>query len=178
MTAAFRGLCDLFHRDNDACTDAFFIAKFHHRASWFDSFNQNGLIVTESWILQGSGSPPILMGENAFEALDFDSLAQENLLLLNKKIKNFVFGQVKNNLLSPCIKYGDYVGGSDVSLDVLGSLIGEIMFLKQHNGLIAGILETDGEQVILRNIDRISKECFNKKSIESAGKIQWIARRL
>lgn len=141
-------------------------------------FNQNGLIVTESWILHGSGSPPILMGEHAFETLDFDSLVQENLLILNKKIKNFVFGQVKNNLLSPCIKYGDYIGGSDVSLSILGSLVGEMMFLRQNNGLSAGILETDGEQVILRSIDRISQECFNKKSIEFAGKIQWIARRL
>ncbi|WP_298624494.1 hypothetical protein [uncultured Legionella sp.] len=72
-------------------------------------FNSKGLIVTESWISQGSGTPPILINEQIFEEIDFDSLAQENLLDLNRKTKNFLFGQVKNNLLSPYIRYGGSV---------------------------------------------------------------------
>lgn len=140
-------------------------------------FNKKGLIVTESWILDGSGSPPILIDENIFDSQDFDSLVQENYLLLNKKIKNFIFGQVKNNLLSPYIKYGDYVGGSDIPLEQLTSIIGEIVFFRKDNALFVGVLESVGEQITLRNHDRISQDSHHRNAIKSAGKIQWITRR-
>ena len=35
---------DLFHCDNNARTDAFFIPKFNHGAAGLNSFNGNGLI--------------------------------------------------------------------------------------------------------------------------------------
>jgi len=35
---------DLFHCDNNARTDAFFIPKFNHCAAGLNAFNRNGLI--------------------------------------------------------------------------------------------------------------------------------------
>lgn len=140
-------------------------------------FNMKGLIVTESWILQGVGALPILMREQTFEEIDFDSLTQENYLTLNQKIKNFVFGQVKNNLLSPHIRYGDYVGGSKSPLSVLSSFCGEMIFVKNFSGINIGVLDEYGDQLILRNFERSAQNSFSTNSIEIAGKIQWIARR-
>jgi len=145
--------------------------------SLVDYFNLKGLIVTETWISQGSGPPPILMSEHIFEDIDFDSLVQENLLTLNRKTKNFIFGQVKNNLLSPHIRYGDYVGGSKIPMKVLNTFCGDIIFLKNLNGLNIGILEDCASQLILRNFERSVQNSFSSDSIELVGKIQWIAKR-
>ncbi|MFT4058916.1 MAG: helix-turn-helix transcriptional regulator [Legionella sp.] len=145
--------------------------------SLVDYFNLKGLIVTVSWISQGVGAPPILMSEKIFEEIDFDSLAQENLLELNRKTKNFIFGQVKNNLLSPYIRYGDYVGGSKILIKVLNTFCGDLIFLKNPSGFNIGILEECAEQLILRNFERSVQNSFNTDSIELAGKIQWIAKR-
>ena len=145
--------------------------------SLVDYFNGKGLIVTESWISQGSGTPPIQMSEKLFEEIDFDSLVQENLLELNRKIKGFVFGQVKNNLLSPYIRYGDYVGGSKVPIKVLHTFSGDIIFLKNSTGINIGVLDGSEDQLLLRNFERSVQNSFITESIELAGKIQWIARR-
>ena len=140
-------------------------------------FNLKGLIVTESWISQGLGASPILINEQIFEEIDFDSLVQETLLILNRKTKNFIFGQVRNNLLSPYIRYGDYVGGNKIPISILNTLSGDIIFLKNSNGLNVCILEECEEQLILRNFDRSVQNTFRDESIELLGKIQWIAKR-
>jgi hypothetical protein len=140
-------------------------------------FNLKGLIVTKDWIFQGSGTPPVLISEQLFDEIDFDSLVQENLLELNRKIKNFIFGQVKNNLLSPHIRYGDYVGGSKIPLKVLNTLCGDIVFLKNSNGLNIGVLDECEDQLILRNFERSVQNSFSTDSIDLVGKIQWIAKR-
>ena len=140
-------------------------------------FHNKGLLVSENWILNGSGAPPILMRENSFDEPDFDSLAQEDLLNLNKKINNFIFGQVRNNLMSPFIKYGDYIGGKNLSTDLLVSFKGDIIFVKLTTGLVTGILEECEPKIILMNFGKIITEPYKQDLIESIGKIQWIIRR-
>ena len=140
-------------------------------------FNLKGLIVTDSWISLGLGAPPILMSEQIFEEIDFDSLVQENLLELNRKTKNFIFGQVKNNLLSPYVRYGDYVGGNKISNKALNALCGDIIFIKNTIGLNIGVLEECTDHLILRNFERTAQNLFNFDLIELVGKIQWIAKR-
>ena len=140
-------------------------------------FHSKGLLVSENWILNGSGTPPILMRENSFDEPDFDSLAQEDLLNLNKKINNFIFGQVRNNLMSPFIKYGDYIGGKNLSTDLLVSFKGDIIFVKLTTGLVTGILEECEPKIILMNFGKIITEPYKQDLIESIGKIQWIIRR-
>lgn len=140
-------------------------------------FNSKGLIVTQSWISEGFGAPPILMGEQIFQEIDFDSLVQESFLAINRKIKNFVYGQVKNNLLSPYLRYGDYAGGNIVPLDFLPTLCGDIILLKIANGLSVGVLERCENQLILRNFERSVQSSFSIDMIELVGKIQWTAKR-
>lgn len=145
-------------------------------SSLIDFFNNNGLIVTQEWILSRSETPPILINNNAFEELDFDSLAQENLLNVNMQEKNFTFGQVKNTLIAPFIKYGDYVGGNTCSLSSLHVATGDIIFLKRMSGIAVGILDQYEDAIILKNFAN-HHESFDKNIIESIGKVKWIVRR-
>lgn len=144
--------------------------------SLIDFFYSKGLIVTQGWLLNQSETPPIFVRNNAFDELDFDSLAQENLLNVNIQEKNFTFGQVKNTLISPFIKYGDYVGGNHCEESLLTTVIGDLVFLKRNNGIIVGILDEYDEQIILKNFANHC-ESFDKSLIESVGKIKWIVRR-
>ena len=144
-------------------------------------FLKKGLIVNEAWIIDGVGNPPFLVRNDAFVDIDFDSLAQENLLNINMQQKNFVFGQSRNNLASPIIKYGDYIGGiashinNDASV-ILNTLIDELVFLKNRLGFFAGILKDCSENVIIK-AHAGAEESFSFCDLESIGKIQWIARR-
>ena len=140
-------------------------------------FFEKGLIVTEGWILSGLGAPPILMHDNAFDELDFDSLAQEELLSINRKIQNFIFGQVRNNLITPYIKYGDYIGGKDLLNSLNNSLKGDMVFVKLKTGLVAGFLDDFVSQLVLRDMAGLTTETYKMDLVESIGKIQWIIRR-
>jgi len=144
-------------------------------------FLKKGLIVNDAWVIDGAGNPPFLVRNDAFVDVDFDSLAQENLLNINMQQKNFVFGQSRNNLISPVIKYGDYIGGiasytSNDSSVILHSLIDELVFLKNRSGLLVGILNDCSENVTIKNHIG-AKESVSFCGLESIGKIQWIARR-
>jgi len=149
--------------------------------SVIEFFLKKGLIVNESWIIDGVGNPPFLVRNDAFIDIDFDSLAQENLLNINMQQKNFVFGQSRNNLASPIIKYGDYIGGiasyvnNDTSI-ILNSLVEELVFLKTRVGFFAGILKSCSKNVIIK-AHTGAEEFFSFCDLESIGKIQWIARR-
>ena len=92
-------------------------------------FHENGLLVTEAWLKDSLGTPPLLLQNDQFDEVDFDSIAQEKLLDVNRQLKNFIFGQVKNNLMNPVIKYGDYIGGINL-IDNLesGFMPGELIF--------------------------------------------------
>ncbi len=147
-------------------------------SSLVEFFHENGLFVTESWLKDGIGSPPLLLKHDHFDVLDFDSIAQEKLLDVNRQVKNFTFGQVKNNLLAPYIKYGNYIGGVNLMGEVeLSSIHGEIIFLKKRVvGLIVGVLKEFNAAISIRNFDK-TVELFDTESVEAIGKIQWIARR-
>lgn len=144
--------------------------------SLVDFFCSHGLIVTQSWILNQSETPPLFIRNNAFDELDFDSLAQENLLNVNIQEKNFTFGQVKNTLISPFIKYGDYVGGNNCQFSSLTAPIGDLIFLKRISGIVVGILDQYKDEIILKSFTN-QQESFDKTLVESAGKIKWIVRR-
>lgn len=145
-------------------------------SSLIDFFYNKGLIVTQGWILNQSETLPIFINNHAFDELDFDSLAQENLLNVNMHEKNFTFGQVKNTLISPFIKYGDYVGGNNCSFLSLTAYVGDVIFLKRISGIVVGILERNEDEIILKNFTN-HHELFDKNLVESAGKIKWIVRR-
>ncbi len=145
-------------------------------SSLIDFFSNNGLIVTQGWILNQSEAPPILINNNAFDELDFDSLAQENLLNVNMQEKNFTFGQVKNTLIAPFIKYGDYVGGNNCEFSSLTSVVGDVIFLKRISGIVVGILDKYEDEIILKNFTN-HHESFDKSVIESVGRVKWIVRR-
>lgn len=140
-------------------------------------FYEKGLIVSDNWIINGAGAPPFVLQDNTFDELDFDSFAQEELLSINRKQKNFIFGQVKNNLISPHIKYGDYIGGKVISCSLDSTLRGEMVFVKLKTGLVAGFLENLDSQIVLKNLDNHATENYKLDIVESAGKIQWIIRR-
>lgn len=140
-------------------------------------FFEKGLIVTEGWILSGLGAPPILMHDNAFDELDFDSLAQEELLSINRKIQHFIFGQVRNNLITPYVKYGDYLGGKDLLNSLNNSLKGDMVFVKLKTGLVAGFLDDFVSQLVLRDMAGLTTETYKMDLVESIGKVQWIIRR-
>lgn len=146
--------------------------------SLVEFFHKNGLLVTESWLKNGIGSPPLLLKDDHFDQLDFDSIAQEKLLDINRQIKNFTFGQVKNNLLAPFIKYGDYIGGINLTDEIeLNSICGEIVFLKKRAvGLIVGILKESNGATSIKNFDK-TIELVDTDQVEAIGKVQWIVRR-
>jgi len=145
-------------------------------SSLIDFFYNNGLIVSQAWILNQSETPPIFLRNNTFDELDFDSLAQENLLNVNIQEKNFTFGQVKNTLISPFIKYGDYVGGNNCPISSLNAFIGDAIFLKRDSGIVVGILDQYENEIVLKNFNN-HQESFDKNLFESAGRIKWIVRR-
>jgi hypothetical protein len=147
--------------------------------SLVDFFNAKGLIVSHEWLLEGTGVPPFLLRDDKFDEPDFDSLAQEKLLDLNRQIKNFVFGQVKNNFLSPFIKYGDYIGGiNNISnFDTISNfLMGELIFFKKMANITVGILQEIDNQIIINGFNKES-EAINIENIDAIGKVQWIIRR-
>jgi hypothetical protein len=144
-------------------------------------FLQEGLIVNDLWVVGGVGNPPFLINEDAFSKIDFDSLAQENLLNINMQQKNFVFGQARNTLASPFIKYGDYIGGIANSLTgdsvvIFNSLVNELVFVKTCLGLFAGILKSCTESVKIESLSG-AMELISFCDLESIGKVQWIVRR-
>lgn len=146
--------------------------------SLIDFFHTHGLFVTESWLIDGIGSPPLLLKSDQFDELDFDTIAQEKLLDINRQVKNFIFGQVKNNLMTPIIKYGDYMGGVDIINNAeLYSLQGELIFLKKKvTGIVVGILKECINQISIKNFDK-TVEFIEIEHVESLGKIQWLIRR-
>ncbi len=139
-------------------------------------FNERGLLVTESWIMTGEGIPPVLLREDSFDELDFDSLAQESLLNINQKQNNFCFGQVKNNILSPIVKYGDYIGGIRSSLDKLQCLNDEVVFVSKGADILVGICKVDEAEIVLVGLRGLSETC-SLKLIDGIGKMQWLIRR-
>lgn len=144
-----------------------------------DFFQIHGLHVTENWLKDGTGSPPLLLQSDLFDPVDFDSLAQEKLLDINRHLKNFIFGQVKNNLMTPFLKYGDYIGGINLIDEIEVNLIkGELAFLKiSIIGLIVGLIkEKIGDVLYIYNFDE-TLESVDTKQIEAIGKIQWVVRR-
>lgn len=145
-------------------------------SSLIEFFHNNGLIVSQAWILSQSETPPIFLRNNAFDELDFDSLAQENLLNVNMQEKNFTFGQVKNTLIAPFIKYGDYVGGNNCSFSSLAQAVGDVVFLKRASGMVVGILDKYEEVIILKNFTN-HQESFDINLVESIGKVKWVVRR-
>ncbi|STX84898.1 Uncharacterised protein [Legionella donaldsonii] len=146
--------------------------------SLIEFFHAQGLFVTESWLKDGAGSPPLLLKSDQFDELDFDSIAQEKLLDINRQVKYFIFGQVKNNLMSPFIKYGDYMGGVNIIESAeLSSLQGELIFLKKRvTGLMVGILKECINQISIKNFDK-TVEFIEIEHVEALGKIQWLIRR-
>lgn len=146
--------------------------------SMINFFQQHGLFVTESWLKDGVGAPPLLLQKDQFDEIDFDSIAQEQLLDINRQIGNFIFGQVKNNFMSPFIKYGDYIGGVGLHDNTeIKSLQGELVFLKKRvTGLVAGVLKESTNQVEIKNFDKVI-ELIDNEHVEAIGKIQWIVRR-
>lgn len=148
-------------------------------ASLVQFFNNNGLVVTENWLKNGAGAPPFLLNAKLFNQFDFDSIAQEKLLDLNRQIKNFIFGQTMNNLMTPFIKYGDYVGGISFNDNVqINSMYGELVFLRTKMvGIIVGLIEEKAEDALhLKNL-KGTTELININQIEVLGKVQWIIRR-
>lgn len=145
--------------------------------SLVEFFQSQGLFVIENWIKDGYGTPPVLL-KSELEEFDFDCLAQEKLLDLNRQIKHFAFGQVKNNLMAPIIKYGDYIGGSNLLNEIeISTLIGELIFIKKSgSGFLVGILEDIQKEITIRNFSNI-KEIIKGTQIDLLGRIQWIIRR-
>lgn len=147
--------------------------------SLIDFFGSRGLIVSQEWLLEGTGIPPFLLRDDKFDEPDFDSLAQEKLLDINRQVKNFVFGQVKNNFLSPVIKYGDYIGGIN-NIDnyetISHFLMGELIFLKKISNITVGILQEIDNQIIISSFNK-ENEAIKVENIDAIGKIQWIIRR-
>lgn len=146
--------------------------------SMINFFQEHGLFVTESWLKDGVGAPPLLLQRDQFDEVDFDSIAQEQLLDINRQVGNFIFGQVKNNFMSPFIKYGDYIGGTNL-LDgtEISSLQGELVFLKKRiTGLVVGVLKDGANQINIKNFDKAT-ELIDTEHVEAIGKIQWIVRR-
>ena len=139
-----------------------------------------GLVITEEWIISGTGTPPLLIKNDLFKDLDFDSLAQENLLNINMQQKGFIFGQVRNNLVSPVIKYGDYIGGISsfncLNKDIAKSFTDELIFIKKKTGLLVGIFKDIQQEIIIRNFAGAS-EVVNSDNLEAVGRVQWIVRR-
>jgi len=145
-------------------------------ASLVDFFCGYGLMVTQGWILNQSETPPLFIRNDTFDEVDFDSLAQENLLNVNTQEKNFTFGQVRNTLIAPFIKYGDYVGGNHCSFSSLTAPIGDLIFLNRMGGIVVGILDQYKDDITLKSFTN-QQESFDKNLVESAGKIKWIVRR-
>lgn len=147
--------------------------------SLIEFFTNQGLIVSQEWLLEGTGIPPFLLRDDKFDEPDFDSLAQEKLLDINRQVKNFVFGQVKNNFLSPFIKYGDYIGGINNIHNyesISNFLIGELIFFKKISNITVGILQEIDNQIIISGFNK-ENEAINIENIDAIGKVQWIIRR-
>ena len=147
--------------------------------SLIEFFTNKGLIVSQEWLLEGTGILPFLLRDDKFDEPDFDSLAQEKLLDINRQVKNFVFGQAKNNFLSPFIKYGDYIGGINYIHNyesISNFLMGELIFFKKISNITVGILQEIDNQIIISGFNK-ENEAINIENIDAIGKVQWIIRR-
>lgn len=141
-------------------------------------FQKKGLVVTKEWIIRGVGAPPVLLSDEHFDDLDFDSLAQEELLTLNKKIKNFIFGKITNNFMSPIVKYGDYIGGvnSINEIDFM-RFFGELIFVREiTTDLFIGILFDYKKDIIIKSYNS-EKKIIKTSNLNAIGKVQWIIKR-
>ena len=143
-------------------------------------FYNNSIVVSENWIIDGSGTPPLLIRNEQFNEVEFDSLAQESLLNINMQQQGFIFGQVRNNLISPIIKYGDYVGGISLTnymeANIINSYMDDLIFIKKNNGLVVGILKEVASGILVKNFSGAS-EIFSLEIVDAVGRIQWIIRR-
>lgn len=139
-------------------------------------FNEQGLLVNVNWIKNGEGIPPVNLGSDIFDKVDFDTLAQESLLSINQKQTNFCFGQVKTNLLFPFVKYGDYIGGIKHSKKRISSLQGEFIFVLKGNDMLTGVCLLEKNFLILEGL-KGNTENLNIESIDALGKLQWLIRR-
>lgn len=146
--------------------------------SLIEFFNGKGLIVSQEWLLEGTGIPAFLLRNDKFDEPDFDSLAQEKLLDINRQVNNFVFGQVKNNFLSPFIKYGDYIGGININNieSISNFLTGEVVFFKKTSSITVGILQEIDHQIMVSGFNK-ENEAIDIANIDAIGKVQWIIRR-
>lgn len=147
--------------------------------SLVEFFNKENLLVNINWILSGEGIPPVKLSHDMFDNVDFDSLAQETLLNMNQKRANFCFGQVKNNILSPFIKYGDYVGGLKYQNKNILPLSGELIFIQKDADIFSGICVFEDDKLYLGSIVGIKAYSDNLfvKDPDAIGKIECLIRR-
>lgn len=147
--------------------------------SLVEFFNNENLLVSLDWILTGEGVPPVKLSPDLFDSIDFDSLAQETLLNINQKQTYFCFGQVKNNVLSPFIKYGDYIGGLKHMDSSLSILSGELIYVQKGADIFSGICVLQEENLVLDGFISAKgyADIMQIKDIDAVGKIEWLIRR-
>lgn len=145
-------------------------------SSLTDYFNQQGLLVTENWLTTGEGIPPVILNESGFDAIDFDAMAEQCLLDINRRQYNFCFGKVSNNLMAPLVKYGDYVGGVKLTSSDLKLLEDEVVFLLKGNEFFVGMLRSENGLIFLSGL-KGQNETLKIESYDGIGKLQWLVRR-
>ncbi len=139
-------------------------------------FNENNLLVNSNWIINGEGVPPVNLSPDIFDDIDFDTLAQETLLSINQKQSNFCFGQVKNNILFPFVKYGDYIGGIKYNDQNISPLQGEFIFVLKGGEMLSGLCMPKDDKLIIDGI-KGNSETLYISNIDALGKLQWLIRR-
>ena len=144
--------------------------------SLVEFFNERGLLVNIDWVNRGEGIPPVNLGSDIFNEVDFDALAQESLLSINQKQGNFCFGQVKTNVLFPFVKYGDYIGGIKYLDKNISSLQGEFIFVLNGSDMFSGICVIEKDKLVLEGM-KGNIEALNMNNIDALGKLQWLIRR-
>lgn len=133
----------------------------------------NGIIVDIKWFLSGDGLAPINTQLMKLTHTNFDETAYSILTQLKSSIPGFTVKQVTNNIFSPIVDFGDYIG-----------VVRNLQLNQQHNKLCYASIDEELVIGIFSFTDlvlnvysgNLTKIKLNIE-IEDFGSVLWIAKR-
>lgn len=135
-----------------------------------DFLKQNGVLVKSEWLRYGEGTPPINLAIKDFDVLNFDETTYTTLSSVAQKVVNFKFYQVNNNLYEPIIRFGDYIGGSEIC-ENYKILHNKFCYFKTNSSILIGVYNFNNNLLIGKN------DGTQLPSIVAGGEVTWISRR-
>ena len=148
------------------------IVEIPHRRikTLLNLYSQNGLLVSEEWILLGIGIEPYLLNNDNQPILNFDEMNHKIFNSLKLDDDRLQLYQITSIFMSPIVQYADYIIGK--TLENIKPLHNELCFVVRQNEIIVGIYNNATHQ-----INNCYNECITLNEFDSLGKVKWIIKR-